>query len=580
MFLLSAGNGGDFSDADRDAVRAVTEAGVAALAAEINSSQVQQVSGLVLNERLREAAGRDDTEEESDDPEEVSLSQILSEATEDLRVRTSSDVTVAVVDGRGRVLAANGIAESSIPDVLVSETYRGIPPTEEGVFSITLGGDIHVAKVTKAVTKDRRLVAVDKLDLGAGSLLRRVLGSETPAGLVRKGKMVGDIIGDQPITDEIESIAGDHSEDVPDEGASAVFTMGSGLNKRIGALGRVPGPAGRGDGGAMLVVMSRETAAASQQDVAAALSEARRKGVRVNWVMLSGLLLLSAALAVYLPYLEGVGPLRRLTREFEALAVGQQHQIFHDRYSGPPGMVARAAAGAYEALRQAFLAELEIEDDGVEDEEPRPRPRTSRQRRLTRAHQKLGETGDAKAAPAPRKRQSRSAPRLEEASAEPEPQPEPEPAPQQLAPTAPAPSPPRQPTPRPPAPAAPAPAPTPIAPAAPSFPTPRAPEPPAPRVPAPPLPSPEPTPAPVVPAPAVASPATDDDARYEDIFEEFVQVKQACGEPTDNLTFDRFAAKLRKNERDLKKKRPNIKDVQFSVYVKDGKAALKAKVIK
>ena len=28
------------------------------------------------------------------------------------------------------------------------------------------------------------------------------------------------------------------------------------------------------------------------------------------------------------------------------------------------------------------------------------------------------------------------------------------------------------------------------------------------------------------------------------------------------------------------KKRPGIKDVQFTVYVKDGKAALKAKVVK
>ncbi|MBV1861714.1 MAG: hypothetical protein KUG77_25060, partial [Nannocystaceae bacterium] len=67
---------------------------------------------------------------------------------------------------------------------------------------------------------------------------------------------------------------------------------------------------------------------------------------------------------------------------------------------------------------------------------------------------------------------------------------------------------------------------------------------------------------------------------FGEIFEEFVQVKQACGEPTANLTYERFAAKLRKNERDLKAKRPDIKRVQFTVYVKDGKAALKAKVIK
>ncbi len=86
-------------------------------------------------------------------------------------------------------------------------------------------------------------------------------------------------------------------------------------------------------------------------------------------------------------------------------------------------------------------------------------------------------------------------------------------------------------------------------------------------------------PAPIAAAPAAPEPAALD-GDFDELFEEFVQVKQACGEPTENLTYERFAAKLRKNERDLKAKRPDIKRVQFTVYVKDGKAALKAKVIK
>ncbi|MEM6292329.1 MAG: hypothetical protein AAGA54_13730, partial [Myxococcota bacterium] len=444
MFLLSAGNSGDFSDADRDAVRAVTEAGVAALAAEVSSSKVQEVSILALDERLREAAERTDAGREAEDFDGTPLVQILTEVTEELRVKTGSNVTVALVDGKGSVLAANGISESSIPDVVAMEAYRAIPPTSEGMFSITLGEDIHVAKVTRAIAKDRRLVAVDKLNLGAGSLLRRVLGSETPAGIVRKGSLVGGIIGDQPISDEIEALAEAHGEDVPAEGSSAVFTMGSGLDKRIGALGRVPGPAGQGPNGSMLVVMSRETVAASQQDVAAAIGEARRKGVRVNWPILVGLLLVSAALAIYLPYLEAIGPMTRLAREFEALSVGQQHQVFHDRYSGTPGLAARAAAGAYEALRQAFLAELEIEDDGLEEEDPgsRPRPRTSRHRRLTRAHQKLSESESETPAPAPSPRRRRARTGVEAAvPAEPAPQPAAEASPQPEAAPEPAPVP-------------------------------------------------------------------------------------------------------------------------------------------
>lgn len=569
MFLLSAGQSGDFTDADRDAVRAVTEAGVAALAAEISASEVQQVGGLVLDDNLREALAREPKPEgEEEDEEDTPLSQVLAEATEALRVRTKSNITVAVVDGSGKIVASNGLAETSMAEVVATEAFRSIPPTEDGQFSLTLGGVIHVAKVTRSVVRDHRLVGVDKLNLGAGSLLRRVLGSEIPAGIVRDGELVGEIIGDQPIGDEIKALAEEHRTEVPSEGASSVFSMGSGLDKRIGAMGRIPGPAGKGEHGSVLIVMSRETAAASQQDIAAALSEARNKGVRVPWPILVGLLLVSGALAIYLPYLEAIGPMRRLAQEFNALAVGQQHQVFHDRYGGTPGHTARSAAGAYEALRQAFLAELDIDDDGViEEEEPSPRrTRTSRRRRLTRAHQKLGEgqsdppatnTGGRQRPKTGMQAAAQEAPPPEPAPAvvAPVPAPAPAPAPQVVAPVLAPPAP---------APAAPAPAPTQTAP--------------TPAVPAAAVAS-APVPAPAAaapPSPAPAAPADD----FGEIFEEFVQVKQACGEPTANLTYERFAAKLRKNERDLKAKRPDIKRVQFTVYVKDGKAALKAKVIK
>lgn len=567
MFLLSAGQSGDFTDADREAVRAVTEAGVAALTAEISASTVQEVNALVLDDSLREALGRDP---EDDDDEATPLAQVLAEVTEALRVRTKSNITVAVVDGAGKIVASNGLAETSMAEVVATEAFGSIPPTEDGQFSITLGDEIHVAKVTRSVVGDLRLVGVDKLNLGAGSLLRRVLGSEIPAGIVRDGKLVGEIIGDQPIGDEIEALAADHGAEVPGDGASSVFAMGSGLDKRIGAMGRIPGPAGKGEHGAVLVVMSRETAAATQQDIAAAISEARRKGVRVKWPILLGLLLLSAALAIYLPHLEAIGPMRRLAQEFNALAVGQQHQVFHDRYGGTPGHTARAAAGAYEALRQAFLAELDIEDDGVaEEEEPAPRrTRTSRRRRLTRAHQKLGEgQQDQPATHTGSRRRPKTGmqPAAEESPApQPAAAPQPEPAPPEPAPV-PEPAPLRV-----------APVPAPVA--APSLPAPPPASPPTRTAPTPAVAPAAPVPAPPATAPPAAASGGAED--FGEIFEEFVQVKQACGEPTANLTYERFAAKLRKNERDLKAKRPDIKRVQFTVYVKDGKAALKAKVIK
>ena len=65
------------------------------------------------------------------------------------------------------------------------------------------------------------------------------------------------------------------------------------------------------------------------------------------------------------------------------------------------------------------------------------------------------------------------------------------------------------------------------------------------------------------------------DAYFRQIYNEFLLVKRQCGEATDNITFDRFAAKLQKNRANLVD-RYGCKSVKFQVYVKDGKAALKA----
>ncbi|MCC6809059.1 MAG: hypothetical protein IT381_16645 [Deltaproteobacteria bacterium] len=66
-----------------------------------------------------------------------------------------------------------------------------------------------------------------------------------------------------------------------------------------------------------------------------------------------------------------------------------------------------------------------------------------------------------------------------------------------------------------------------------------------------------------------------DEDHYHQVFEEFLKVRAQCGEPTTNLTFDKFVEKLKKS-RDQVMQKQNTKSVRFQVYVKDGKAALKA----
>lgn len=70
-----------------------------------------------------------------------------------------------------------------------------------------------------------------------------------------------------------------------------------------------------------------------------------------------------------------------------------------------------------------------------------------------------------------------------------------------------------------------------------------------------------------------------DEAHFQEVFKEFVSVREKCNEPADGLTYDRFLVKLKKNREQLVQKY-NCKTVRFQVYVKDGKAALKASPVK
>ena len=80
--------------------------------------------------------------------------------------------------------------------------------------------------------------------------------------------------------------------------------------------------------------------------------------------------------------------------------------------------------------------------------------------------------------------------------------------------------------------------------------------------------------------PTVAAPAGDpDEEHFHAVFNDFVSTRASCGEPADGVTYEKFALKLRKNRDQLVQKYA-CRTVRFQVYVKDGKAALKATPVK
>jgi hypothetical protein len=75
-------------------------------------------------------------------------------------------------------------------------------------------------------------------------------------------------------------------------------------------------------------------------------------------------------------------------------------------------------------------------------------------------------------------------------------------------------------------------------------------------------------------APPPPPPLADED-QWQTVFQEFLRVREQCGESIDGLTWERFRQKLQKNKDSLVQKYA-CRTVKFQVYVKEGKAALKA----
>ncbi len=68
------------------------------------------------------------------------------------------------------------------------------------------------------------------------------------------------------------------------------------------------------------------------------------------------------------------------------------------------------------------------------------------------------------------------------------------------------------------------------------------------------------------------------DDSFRALFEEFVTMKRQCGESTASMVYEKFAGKMRASRDSLMAKH-GCDEVKFQVYVRDGKAAVKAKPV-
>jgi len=78
---------------------------------------------------------------------------------------------------------------------------------------------------------------------------------------------------------------------------------------------------------------------------------------------------------------------------------------------------------------------------------------------------------------------------------------------------------------------------------------------------------------------ATAEPDEEDQAHFRQVYDEYVEFRLKCGESIAGLSLDKFTAKLKSNREQLMSKH-GCRTARFTVYEKDGKAAIRAVPVK
>jgi hypothetical protein len=489
--------------------------------------------------------------------------------------------SVVALDNKGRVVARLGDNDKEYGDYMggaevIADALRGY-----------LSDDVWGSNA-----KLERVAAAPVLSKGRDRIVGAVyIGAETGPALVERLKknldvdvallLRGKIIASSRNSAELEALPdliSQHGKEIAEVKRTPAISFNAGQDALLTVAAPFPGQAGQQQAYYALVGMQP-----AKSDLASLLGNATSddlKWGRFPWVPLAAAVFLMIAIGLALQRLEVEWPLRRLRKELQQLARGEIHKIQDGRYGGRFGGLARDVNAAMERYTHA----------------PAPAGEMSGKDLNAILGGAPGSGGGAFDMPAPDSAFSGSTP-----------------APAFAPPPAPAFAPPPAPAFAPPPPPAFAPPPS-IAAAGGGFGTgvgagigavagagggglgtasmssfpPVAPAPPKPIGWAPPLPTAALDGGGGTVSPSFSGPGDseatrvmaydenqEEEAHFKHVFDDFIATKRQCGESVAGLTLDKFIQKLRDNKAALMSKHA-CKTVRFSVYVKDGKAALKA----
>jgi hypothetical protein len=485
----------------------------------------------------------------------------------------------ALVDRRGRVLARIGIDEGDFGDV-----WTGRPVVDDALAGY-LRDDLWVAKdrlflvaaspvvrrdapagfvgaivLGHAVTKELSDKLVSSLDVDIGFYIGPTAVASTSSEVLDEDALLGAV----PAASA--AMGSDCASNTP-------FNLTAGKEDYTAVVARLPGEA-QGRRAFYTVFIERPKAIG----FAGTLGAVRKSDLSFGsfpWILVGAVLVIALGAGMALMVLEHDRPLKRLAADGVRLAKGESERLAEDAHRGKLGSLARSVNIAIDKLqREAKAARKDLDQllgpapegslgaiDLLGGNVPLARTAAS-QPAFAPPPPSEFRFGDVPKAPAPRAAAAPMNPSISGPLGRPS-----EldlPAPSMGVAVKPAPAAPARPAPPPAAPKAP-----------------------------PPRPGPPPRPSgrsidedilavdePAEPTSVGAEPGSlDEDASFRSVYDQFLELKARCGEPTGGVTFAKFADKLRRNRDELRAK-TGCKQVKFTVYVKDGKAALKATPVK
>jgi hypothetical protein len=466
--------------------------------------------------------------------------------------------SIIAVDGKGRVVARVGddegeFGESIAGAEVVSDALRGY--LSDDVWGangrlrrigaapvLSKSHDRIVGVLVVAVETGKRLAEMWKRNLGvevAIVLRKEVLSSTLPEALLT----------------QLPEVIEEHAAEIASHKRTRALPLYMGNERLLTVAAPFPGEAS--EQRAYYVLMTKKSPESDPWALLSSTSSDDLKWGKFPWLPLGGGIIAIIAIGLFLQRMEIENPLRHLRAEVHSLAKQELHKIEDTKYGGKLGGIARDINAAIEHYTHAPLPKSETAKKDISAIlDPK-------------AASADGKSFDVSSSGAPAKT-AMPAPAAMAASLFGTPR------------SAPAlgGGPPAIPAAPPPAPfTAPAP-PTPFL----APPTPPPPSstphhaPPPPRPLPPPLAGPAKAHAPV-PPPAPGSHfgggGDPDQRHFTQVFEDYLALRQRCGESIVGLSLEKFVAKLQSNREQLVAKH-GCKSAQFTVYEKDGKAAIRA----